>query len=243
MRITKDPPLYQKAYCAIKEEIAKGRLKPGQRLTDKGLADYLGISRTPVREAVKLLVKEGLLVSEPEKGLWVFAPSPDDLARIYALRAELEGLAAALTAWNDDRGLIIGQMEVIVAEAGKAAGQSQVDRLVELNSEFHDCMLAGSQNEYLRDLLGPVRLKAMAYRYVSYQNPVHVEVSIREHREIISLLRRGDPRQCQDAVRGHVYAAGHRLLKVLGVDEAMATEPAVRLCSLHDRGGRSPWSA
>jgi len=237
-RILREPPLYYRAYCAIKQEIARGNLKPGQRLTDKDLAEYLGISRTPVREAVKLLIKEGLLVSEPNKGVWVFAPSARDLAQIYVLRAELEGLAAALMACNNDRLAIVDRMERIVSEAASAARETAIEKLVELNSEFHDCIVTGSANEQLRELLEPLRLRAVAYRYVSYRDPLRVEVSITEHREIVGLLRGGDPRHCQEAVRRHIYAAGWRLLAALGGNEEISGDPAVKLCTTRGQGSR-----
>lgn len=137
----KTEPLYNSAYLQIKKDIMTGRYQPGKRLTDKELADQLGISRTPIREALKQLIKEGLLSNEHNKGVSVFSPTLQDIAEIYVLRSSLEGIAAAICAGNERRKDYLYYMMEQLDISRKAEEAQDINQLVESNMHFHDLLL------------------------------------------------------------------------------------------------------
>lgn len=238
-KLTKEP-FYQQAYDALKDDIISGRLKPGEKLTDQGLAERLGISRTPIREAVRQLVKEGLLVGKPNRGVTVFSPSPQDVAEIYALRAALEGLAASLAALNNRRVQYIIQMEEVVEEAKGLAQTHDSTGVARKNTQFHDLILAASESDTLIKLLDPLRNKAILCRLSSMQYPTNLNISIKEHETIIDHLKKGDSLQSGRLVQQHILQAGRRLLEQLQEGGLAGDYPILRLYQIRQaQGGNS----
>lgn len=233
-------PLYEQAYEALKADILSGALRPGERLTDQGLAERLGISRTPVREAVRQLVKEGLLVGTPNRGVTVFSPSPVEIAEVYAIRASLEGLAATLTALNPRRMETIQQMGEVLTRAREAAAAADTRGIARCNTEFHELILKASESPSLISLLEPIRNKAILCRLSSMQYQTNMEVSLREHAAIISCLEAGQGAEAGKLLRYHITAAGRRLLEQVGTAETVVTEPILRFYQLKTENGGAP---
>ena len=228
-------PLYDQAYRALKADILNGAFQPGDRLTDQGLAEHLGISRTPVREAVRQLAKEGLLLGAPNRGVTVFSPSPVDIAEVYAIRASLEGMAATLAALNPRRFQAIREMEKILASARKAAGDSR--GVAQCNTEFHEVILRASETTSLIDLLEPIRNKAIICRLSSMQYQINVEVSLREHAEIIRCLESGRASEAGQLLKHHITSSGRRLLEQVGIGKAEPEQPILNYYQLLAQNG------
>lgn len=212
-------PLYEQAYMALKEDIMNGRLKVGEKLTDQGLAELLGISRTPIREAVRQLVKEGLLMGAPNRSVTVFSPNARDIAEVYVIRSGLEGLAAGLAALRPDRSFITEKMSQIGKEAKQYADNQDAGMVARKNTEFHDLLIKASGCDSLVSLLEPIRNKAFICRLSSMRNQASVHVSLQEHEEIIKCLMEGDSQRTEQLVRHHVTMAGKRLLMRLHAKE------------------------
>ncbi|MEL7563708.1 MAG: GntR family transcriptional regulator [Dehalobacterium sp.] len=222
-------PLYNSAYTQIKKDIMTGRYQPGERLTDKDLADQLGVSRTPIREALKQLIKEGLLSNEHNKGVSVFSPTLQDIAEIYVLRSSLEGIAAAICAGNERRKDYLYYMMEQLDISRKAQQEQDIEQLTESNMLFHDLLLKGSESERLKNLVEPLRSKSMLMRFSSLTHKQHSELSVIEHQQIFEMVRQGEIIKAENYMRKHILSAGDRLIKLIYEDE------------LH-RGNNDVWS-
>lgn len=230
-------PLYDQAYRALKAGILNGSLQPGVRLTDQGLAVRLGISRTPVREAVRQLVKEGLLVGTPNRGVTVFSPSPIEIAEVYAIRATLEGLAATLAVINPGRAKAIRKMEEILEQAKSAASAGDSRSVARCNTEFHEEILRASETTGLIELLEPIRNKAIICRLSSMQYQANVEASLLEHSKIIRCLESGHAAEAGQLLRQHITTSGLRLLEQVGMEGARADHPIISYFRLQSQNG------
>lgn len=214
-KIQKQLPLYVLASDQLREAITTGQLKPGQRLTDNQLAEWLGISRTPVREAVRTLVKEGLLVGDPASGVTVFEPTPRDVAEVYAVRATLESLAFALVAARNERELLVEELELLLADTQQAIEQGEHEKIKKYNAEFHRKIVEASHSQLIISLLNPIAVKMQVFRHSSLLRPRHVEISIAEHQRILDLIRRGDVVECKKVTENHIIAAGRRMVEAM----------------------------
>lgn len=222
---------------ALKEDIMNGRLQTGEKLTDQGLAELLGISRTPVREAVRQLVIEGLLVGTPNQSVTVFSPSAQDVAEIYAIRSYLEGLAAGLAALNQNRSSYIEKMMYINEEAKRLAQNQDTTMIARKNTEFHDLLITASGCESLVALLEPIRNRAYICRLSSLRNQTSSFVSVQEHEQIIKCLIDGDSHKTEDLVRFHVSRAGKRLLTQFNPEDLKEEQPIFRHYEIYPKDG------
>jgi DNA-binding GntR family transcriptional regulator len=146
------PPLYEQAYYAIRNGIIEGRFKSGHRVSEGQLCEMLSVSRTPVREAVRRLVSEGMLTSTPHVGLSVFSPSIQDISEIYVIRASLEGLAARLAAEDRSAGFV-DRLSEVTERASRALEASDNAAMTALNTEFHGLIIQAAQNMRLANVL------------------------------------------------------------------------------------------
>ena len=145
-------PLRDVVFENLREAIVEGRLKPGQRLMEVQLAEQLGVSRTPVREAIRKLELEGLVVMLPRKGAYVANMSLKDLIDVLEIRASLEGLAASLAAertTDED----IKKLESIVEEFKDGINESNVEALLRKDVEFHECIFKAANNKKLEKMI------------------------------------------------------------------------------------------
>lgn len=214
----KSVPLYDQAYMQIRQGIMAGKYQPGEHLTDIRLADELNISRTPVREALKQLIREGLLNNEHNKGVTVFDPTLEDIAEIYAFRASLEGMAAALAAVNERRKDYLYYMMEQLDISREAEQQGDIRQLTDSNMRFHDLILQSSGSARLKSLLEPLRSKSFLIRYSSLSNKQHSKVSLEEHGQIFEKIRRGEANAAESYMKQHILSAGQRVLERLTAD-------------------------
>lgn len=203
----------QDAYATIRERIISGEYPMGDRLGEVELATALGVSRTPVREALRRLSADGLVEVEANRGARVASWAPDDLDQIYELRAMLEGHAAARAASRvtaED----IAELEQMCdrMEEAVAAGIRDVDNLDTLadgNRQFHARIMSVAGNtrlQRLTDLLFQVPLSIHTYRHYS---AAELARSMRHHREILQAFRERDGSWAGSVMRSHIHAARH----------------------------------
>ncbi|KJS81787.1 MAG: hypothetical protein JM58_16285 [Peptococcaceae bacterium BICA1-8] len=205
-------PLYEQVYESIKKKIIFGIYRPGERLTDNRLVEDLGTSRTPIREAIQQLVRQGLLVNEPNKGVTVFNPTLAHAAEIYALRASVEGVAAGLAAVNEVRKRYLFYMLEELERSEKAFDQNEIDTITESNLKFHDLIIESSGSELLKEFLENLKSQSMVLRHNSLTIKRRAEVSLVEHRQIYEMLKNGKSREAEEFTRKHILSAGFRFL-------------------------------
>jgi DNA-binding GntR family transcriptional regulator len=213
------PPRSEHAYATIRDMIVSGRLRAGETISEVQLAEVLAVSRTPVREAVRRLLAQGLLEVTP-RGVRVFRPGAGDVAEVYFLRAAIEG-AIARAAAARIAAEQLAELRRIHAESVGAAERGDIAALVDLNGRFHRLLAeaAGSvrASAALRDL-DPL---VAAYRRLSLLSREHQRGSIADHARLIDLLERRDGVAAEALVRDHIARAGQRV-----VEAVLHMEPA-----------------
>lgn len=204
----------------IRAAILDGRLDPGSRLKEEALARELGISRTPVREALLLLQAEGLVEAAPNRGATVRTYEPDDLADMYALRALLEAYAVGRAA---DR---IGPDTLRDLERGVARFEAMVDgdigELARENQAFHATILEAAGSARLAAMLRSVVELPLVYRSFARYSRQQRRSSAAYHQRIVGALRAGDAERAEAIMKAHIMEARDFLLGQLSEQPARA---------------------
>jgi len=190
----------------IRSAIVEGRLEPGRRLKEEELARELGISRTPVREALLVLQTEGLIDSAPNRGASVRAYDAADLDDLYLLRALLESFAARLAATR------IGEDEVAELRAscerfGQLRASDDVTELVRENVRFHDVILAAARSERLAQMVRGVIQLPLVYRSYIWYSPDQKLISEHYHRQLTAALAAHEAERAELVMKEHVLEA------------------------------------
>lgn len=205
--------LAEYAYTAIRDDILAGRFGPSGRLVQDELAQRLGISRTPVREAIMRLELEGLVTLIPRRGAVVNRVRPQDILDIYEVREELERLAVRLTARRgaayDVRALrqTVRKMERV--------GPTRVWEFYKLNRAFHLLMAAASGNKFLLSALEALWDQATNFHLFTMYSTEELRRLITPHAVLVDVAERGDAAEIERAVSGHIAEARAHLLSKL----------------------------
>lgn len=190
----------------IREAIVDGRLHPGERLKEEQLARELGISRTPVREALVMLQAEGLVDAMPNRGSTVRTYSLDALDEMYELRALLEGHAARRAAER----MTPEHLETLRSSCTRftrlVTGRD-VRALVAENSVFHQTILAVAGSERLASMLREVVVLPLVYRSYVWYSPQQAAASCDYHHRLVETFERGDAVDAEETMRRHVQDA------------------------------------
>jgi DNA-binding GntR family transcriptional regulator len=212
--------LGERAYGRIRAAIRDGGLAPGARLTEAALAQRLGASRTPVRQAIARLEAEGLLTREPHRGLVVTRPDHAQVVELYVMREILEGAAARLAAQHGSSTEIAAMAELVAAEAAQF-GDAQA--LATTNQRIHGLLYLAAHNRYLLRSLEQLA-DTMALLPSLLTQGGRAEQAHAEHGALITALERRDGDAAEAAARSHARAAHrHRLawlLSTVGVPVA-----------------------
>lgn len=208
----KKVPLAEYAYVRLRAAIHEGSFQPGQKLRENPVAEWLGISRTPVREAFTRLLSEGLLVSGPGYGLAVAEPNYHDLREIYAVREHLEGLAARLAADHATEAEVERMWEL---HAEERRVKNDCMSLARINIDLHQVINFSAHNRYLlrfiedlSDAVGILRNPTFAVRGSG-------SAARDEHFEIIRAIDRHDALAAEGAARHHVRQSLRRRLTMI----------------------------
>jgi len=198
------------AYDYLREQIVNGSLAPGQRVTLAELSGACGMSHMPVREALVRLQREGLLESEPHKGMRVMRLSLGDARELFAIRAELEGLAAhSACAAADAR--LVPDLDAINQRFVDAFSEVDYTAMGAANWAFHQRILRSAGNAQLNRMLESVWTASQRYRLGYKLIPGRAQCTIEEHAQIIAAIRSGDPERARFAAREHIHKAGKEL--------------------------------
>lgn len=205
--------LSRKAYEQIKEAIVWAKFKPGECLSENMLARVLEMSRTPVREALKELSREGLVEILPGRGAFVKGVSLKDLKDVYELRGVLECLAAQTAIANITDEEIAGMKEVWLAVLADNRWEKVAwERISKLDNQFHNMIINKSDNFLLRDFMALVNQKILLYQQLSAQALGDVEDTVRQHLEIIDLIKARDIEKLIPTLAGHIEKAARNVI-------------------------------
>ncbi len=203
----------------LREMISRGELGPGEWLRQERLSEALGVSFTPIREALKQLEAEGLVEHVPYRGVRVAVFSADDVRDIYDLRAQLEGQAARSAATR----LTPGQIAELrsLHEGMAALSYDQIQRIRELNRRFHSLIIEASGRTYLARILNmiwtwfPTMLWSQSAEMTVFSEPDRAEEDSSEHAQIVAAFEARDPDAAERAMRAHIEQARASLLEFL----------------------------
>ncbi|MGP1395477.1 MAG: GntR family transcriptional regulator [Inquilinaceae bacterium] len=203
------PNSSEQAYDFIRRRILEGTFSPGERLTETMLARRIGVSRTPVRDALRRLNAEGMVEATANHGARVFAWSGDEMNEVTALRAVLESFGAGLAARKIDAGGLADLRRIqdrIERGADRAAGPDYAV-LTEQNRLLHLRIAEISGNSRLTSVLQQLMsLPHIMRKYASF-NEEQLQRSLSHHRELIAALADGDAEWASSIMRAHIYAA------------------------------------
>jgi DNA-binding GntR family transcriptional regulator len=208
-------PVREKTYDFLKSNILSGHFQPGHRLIEENLAEELGVSRTPVREAFHKLELEGLITPLGTRGFIVPKDSKDEMEELFEIRSILEGHALRIiceTASDET----IDQLNELVEKADKASREKDIEGVFACNTQFHDLLnTLVFHKPRLYGMIVNTRKYALRYRKDTLQYLNGARRTIDGHRRIILALKLKDPDLCEQVMRKHIQEAKEDALKTI----------------------------
>ncbi len=196
-------PLASRVHARLREAIANGSLAPHARLSERGLAEMLGVSPAPVRDALRRLEAEGLVHTHARRGSFVADLGPDQLRQLGRIRAALEGLAAAFAAERATEEEAAG-LQAHLAPMRVATETRDLPALAAANDALHAAILAIAGNAVLTRTLQSIRgYDALTRDRILAARPQEPGRALREHAGIVAAIRRGDPARAEARMRAH----------------------------------------
>ncbi len=196
-------PLYLDIADVIREKIFQHELKPGAWINEKEITEELEISRTPLREAIKVLAAEGLITMKLRRGAYVTEVETTDLGNIFEVISILEAQAAYDVA-KDATENELEILDKVHTRLEKAAADRDIDGFFELNQEFHDLIQQFAGNPWMRKVIQDLRQVLKLQRKNSLRKIGRVEQSLIEHRQILSALIGRKPEQAKELMHSHL---------------------------------------
>ena len=207
-------PLREVVCESLREAIRRGILKPGERIMEIQLAEELGVSRTPVREAIRKLELEGYVVMMPRRGTYVANMSIRDINEIFEIRTSLESLSNGLAAEHitDEELEHLQRLLVII---GGYIKEGNMEKIVETDIEFHDLMYHAARNQRLVGIISNLRDQLTRFRTLSMSHPGRLEATLEEHKAIVEAIANGDRRSASKAAERHMENSEKTLLQAM----------------------------
>jgi len=229
-KLTTGPTLSDQAYKALREDITTGTLQPGQRLTERGLAEHLGVSPTPVREALQRLEHERLIERDAVRAIRVADPSVAKLRELSLIEAALRGVAARLAAER----ATAAEVAAIVAACDRAEAladnddwdETRVRELLEVTRGFHRLIDEAAHTQTLIDMISTATAFDWAFRLKwsveSHQDAASLQRSLEQHRRVAAAIEARDGAAAEEAMRHHTGSRAEAYLAIA----AGTTRPA-----------------
>ena len=185
-------PLREIVYEQLKRQILTGDITPGTRMMEVDLAEEMGVSRTPVREAIRKLEKEGLVTIEPRRGAYASDISVKDMVDTMEVREHLESLAASLAAqtMTDEQRV---ELERIADAYTKAIHNNNMEEMIHYDELFHKGIVNASGNKTLIQISESVQELALRFRYLYYDDLSRYGSMPMEHKQILDAIENNDP--------------------------------------------------
>ncbi|HEX3031466.1 MAG TPA: GntR family transcriptional regulator [Bacillota bacterium] len=212
-------PLREIVFESLREAIINGSLEPGERMMEIQLAEEMGVSRTPVREAIRKLELEGFVVMIPRKGAYVAGISYKDIADVFEIRAALESLAAGLAAER----ITEEEMEALERSLVKVAESTEsndLNLLINADTDFHDLIYKASRNERLVQIVSNLREQIQRFRKTSLSQPGRMKLALDEHRQIVEAVCNRDVELASKLAKEHIEMAENSMLEVIRKEDS-----------------------
>jgi DNA-binding GntR family transcriptional regulator len=209
------PGLHEVALDALRRKIVRGELAPGRRLSEPELCETLGISRTPLREALKLLATEGLVTLRRNRSAIVAPLNPGELRGLFEAESCIESFAAGLAA-ERMTSAELKRLRALQERMEAHQGRGDLDGYFDLNQQIHRLIVAGAKNPALCEAHDVLLGRLARARYLALEVQGRWEESILEHREILSALESRDAEQARRLFAGHIGRTGDAIAAFAG---------------------------
>ena len=196
-------PLRDVVFHTLREAILKGDLRPGERLMELQLASKLGVSRTPIREAIRMLEQAGLAVTIPRKGAEVAKMTEKDMEDVLQIREALDELAVQV-ACDKMTAQQLKELTLAMKNFENAIQAGKLKKIIEYDVEFHDIIYRATDNPKLVTLLNNIREQIYRYRVEYLKGKENYPMLVREHEEIVTALKQKNKERVADAMRSHI---------------------------------------
>jgi DNA-binding GntR family transcriptional regulator len=207
------PSLSEEVAKRIREMIRKGILQKGDRIAEKPLCEATGVSRTPLREALRLLSSEGLVELIPNKGAFVAQPSMADIREMFWVMSVLEGTCARECARKmDEKGL--NKLENLYRKLEKHFQASNHEKYMAVNHSYHTLVQDLAGNKILSEVINGLRQKILLYRYRQIYQPNRLDESMQEHRNLHEALKKKDAAAAERLMKEHLIRQSEALESV-----------------------------
>lgn len=206
-------PLRDVVFNTLRDAILTGKLVPGERLMENQLAEKLGVSRTPVREALRMLELENLVELVPRKGAQVLDMSEKDIINILEVRSALEGLATSVACKKMSKE-DLQQLKNMEVDFEKAVADNDVEHFVDIDEDFHDLIFAATENDKLINIFRNLRIQLYRYRMAQAKNnETSMSTIVAHHRSIIRAIENHDGEEGASIAQGHIKYQTESILR------------------------------
>lgn len=206
--------LVEEATKILREAMLSGKLEPGQRLVQSTLGETLGISRTPLREALFALAREGLVTISDSRRVRVTSLEPHEAAQIYEVRETLEGLAARLAA-SRANSTDLRRLRNVLEKMATCVENGDARSWIELNTEFHQIIADATGNGHLKNILTLTSRSLHMFYPMLWLNPERPKGALAEHLELYGAIADGDAVRAEELARTHVFRTSQLAAKAL----------------------------
>lgn len=207
-------PLREMVFEVLREAIMSGQLPPGERLMEVQLAEEMGVSRTPVREAIRRLELDGFVVMVPRKGAYVAGMSVKDVISVFEIRTSLERLAASLAAERMSE-TELEDLERLLVELSETWEEGDVEHWAELDSRFHEQIYRATKNERLVQMMNNIFEQINRYRMICLAQIEVRQNSLEEHKKLLEAIAERNPAKAKVAASEHIENTQNSLLEIL----------------------------
>ncbi|MBE6045126.1 MAG: GntR family transcriptional regulator [Clostridiales bacterium] len=196
-------PLREMVYEELKMQILKGSIIPGTRMMEVELAEEMGVSRTPIREAIRKLEKEGLVTIEPRRGAYASMISTEDMVEILEVRQDLEGLAAYFAA-NRMTEEQMAELKEVSNNYNEAVKRGKMEDMIKYDTRFHHIIVESCRNKILVQMIEQLQELVLRFRYIYYDNFRRAENMPEEHEAIVAAISEGNADKARAAADIHI---------------------------------------
>lgn len=218
IRLDNYKPLRELVFESLREAIISAQLRPGERLMEIQLAEEMGVSRTPVREAIRKLELEGLVVMIPRKGAYVAGLSLKDIVDVFEIRGALEGLAAELAAERitDNE---LEELERYLVKISDEIEKGDLEKVVATDTDFHSILYQASRNQRLSQIISNLREQIQRFRTTSLSYPGRMKTALEEHRKIVEAISARDGVLACKLAQEHIENAENSMMSMIHQDK------------------------
>jgi DNA-binding GntR family transcriptional regulator len=206
-------PMGEHVFAYLRQAIIRGTIPAGDRLVESRMAQTLGVSRTPVREAFHKLEREGFVNKQPKGGFVVLGLNREEVEETFGIRSVLEGYAARLAALKHESAELV-PLEDKIDEFEYLLKKKKLEALPKINTQFHDLLYGLSRSPRLVKMINDLRDQIFRFRQIILKQEKFARISHEDHRCMLDLIRAKDADRVEAVVREHILRGKAAVLKV-----------------------------